>query len=156
MAYSEHFYLVFIISLLIAGVIAGIIAGLLGIGGGLVLVPVLFYLFSQMGVDSSICMHMAVGTSLAAIVVTSTSSAHSHYKKGSVDLNLIKHWVPWLLLGSVLAMSIFGSVKSKGLTYFFAAMTFTIAMYMLFGPTNKNPEDAVGNVPSGPKRYLSG
>lgn len=150
------FYLQFVLYLVVAGVLAGMLAGLLGIGGGLVLVPVLYYLFMHLGVDTAVCMHIAVGTSLATIIVTSISSAHAHYKKGNVDLPLVKNWGPSLVVGAVVTMSFFGAVKSEGLTAFFSAMTFLIAMYMLFSPSNSVAENAVGRFPKGILRWLTG
>lgn len=156
MEYSANFYLIFIVSLIFSGAIAGLIAGLLGIGGGLVLVPVLYYLFTQLGVSPEICMHVSVGTSLASIIFTSLSSTHAHYKQGSVDMTLIKRWAPWLIIGAVVAMIFFGALKSLGLTIFFAVMSFAIAMYMLFSSVKKKQDDTVGNLPRGPQSWISG
>ena len=69
---------------LITGVVAGVMAGLLGVGGGLVIVPVLVWLFRKLGMDESVVMHLAVGTSLATIVMTSISSVRSHHRRGAV------------------------------------------------------------------------
>src|SRR5699024_12698719 len=82
-----------------AGVFTGILAGLLGVGGGIVIVPVLYTLFTLMGVDSAVNMHLAVGTALSAIVVTATTSTRAHMKRGSVDTALLRHWAPWLIVG---------------------------------------------------------
>ena len=71
--------------LALTGIIAGVIAGLLGVGGGIVIVPVLYHVFSYLGIDAEIRMHLAVGTSLATIIPTSIRSALSHYRKGAFD-----------------------------------------------------------------------
>ena len=72
------------------GVFAGILAGLLGVGGGIVIVPVLFFLFQSFGVSAESAMLVATATSLATIVPTSISSIRSHNKKGNVDFDLLK------------------------------------------------------------------
>lgn len=91
---------------LIAGVItaaclAGIMAGLLGVGGGIVLVPVLFWILSAIDFPAELSMHMAVATSLATIIFTSISSARAHHRRGAVDIALLKRWGPGLMLGAL-------------------------------------------------------
>lgn len=71
------------VALLATGLVAGIIAGLLGVGGGIVIVPVLYYMFTALKIDPSVLMHVAVGTSLATILATGTSSARAHYNRGA-------------------------------------------------------------------------
>lgn len=154
MEFTTEIYIYFIGSMLIAGVIAGLIAGLLGVGGGIVLVPVMFYLFTALDFDSDVRMHVAIGTSLSTIVATAFSSTKAHYAKGGVDTALLKSWGPWLLIGTVIGMYYFSSIKSVQLTFVFSAMTFLIALYMLFGPSGQNDEK--GMLPKGPVRWLSG
>ena len=72
------------------GIIAGLLAGLLGIGGGLVIVPILVYMFNLQGFPAEHIMHMALGTSLASIMFTSFSSAMSHHKHGAVKWDIVK------------------------------------------------------------------
>ncbi len=72
------------------GCIAGVLAGLLGVGGAIIVVPVLFTMLGLIDIDDSVRMHVAVGTSLASIVVTSFVSARSHHKRGAVDTDLLK------------------------------------------------------------------
>lgn len=91
-----------VIGLLCTGLASGTLAGLLGVGGGIIIVPVLFYLFSAFDFSSAITMHLSVATSLAIIVPTSISSARAHHKKGSVDVDLLKSWGPWIVLGATL------------------------------------------------------
>lgn len=85
-----------------AGVIAGTLAGLMGIGGGLVIVPALYFALSQTAMDPGLIMQMAVGTSLATIIFTALSSARGHYLRGAVDMHLLKIWAPSILAGVVL------------------------------------------------------
>lgn len=154
MEFTTEVYVYFIGAMLIAGVVAGIIAGLLGVGGGIVLVPVMFYLFTALDFDPAVRMHVAVGTSLSTIVATAISSTRAHYAKQSVDIALLKSWGPWLLVGTVIGMSLFSSIESVQLTFVFSAITFLIAVYMLLGPSGKN--DETGNLPKGPIRWTSG
>ena len=80
--------------LLATGAFAGLLAGLLGVGGGIVIVPILYHLFTGFGVETALAMPLAVGTSLSTIVLTSIVSARKHYAKGGVDVALVKSWVP--------------------------------------------------------------
>ena len=99
-------------------VIAGILAGLLGVGGGIVLVPVLFWVLSLIEFPSELSMHMAVATSLATIIFTSISSARAHHKRGSIDLGLLKTWAPGIVLGALsggLAARYFAPVDHAGI-----------------------------------------
>jgi uncharacterized membrane protein YfcA len=98
---------VLIAALLAAGVVTGVLAGLLGIGGGSILVPVLYELFRSLGVDEAVRMHLAVGTSLAVIVPTSLRSFAGHRARGAVDMDLVRSMalavVAGVCLGAVLA-----------------------------------------------------
>ena len=76
--------------LLITGVIGGLIAGLFGVGGGIVIVPILFWIFTSLSFPNEILMHMAIGSSLATIIPTSISSARAHYHRGSIEIDIIK------------------------------------------------------------------
>jgi uncharacterized protein len=103
-----------VLALLAGGVVAGFLAGLFGIGGGIVLVPILFELFRLLGVPDDIRMHLAVGTSLAVIAPTSIRSFAEHRKKGAVDLAVLRHMGPavgfGVLAGVVIASAVDGSV----------------------------------------------
>ena len=87
-------WLPIVLGLLATGVIAGLLAGLLGVGGGIVIVPVLFLVFEILGVSTSTAMSVATGTSLVTIVATSISSVRAHAKKGNVDVSILKIWGP--------------------------------------------------------------
>lgn len=82
-----------------AGVAGGILAGLLGVGGGIVIVPALYFALTLAGMDPDLTMKVAVGTSLATIVFTSLSSGLGHYRKGAIDTALLRLWAPsiWLV-----------------------------------------------------------
>ena len=85
---------------LLIGAIAGFAAGLFGVGGGLIIVPILYIVFTQLNYDPNVLMHMAVGTSLATIIVTSISSVMAHHKRGAVLWAVFKNLAPGLVLGS--------------------------------------------------------
>ena len=91
-----------VLALLAVGAVAGVLAGLLGVGGGIVIVPVLFLLSDRLGVPGDVAMHFAVATSLATIIPTSISSARSHHKKGSIDGGMLRAWGPFIFGGAAL------------------------------------------------------
>lgn len=123
-----------IVALLVTGMIAGVLAGLLGVGGGIVIVPVLFHLFSLLGVDESIRMHLAVGTSLATIIPTSLRSARSHYLKGSLRPELLRQLLPGVVIGVLIGIVLSGLFSSQVLTAIFAVVALLVAFNMAFAP----------------------
>lgn len=144
----------FVLSMVFAGVIAGFVAGLLGVGGGIVLVPVLFYVLSAIGVAEEYRMHIAVGTSLTTIVITAFFSAKTHYLKGSIDMPLLKSWGPWLFIGAISAMYAFGSIDTTVLTGIFGFVTLLVAIYMFLKKDNNREQ--FGSFPGGVFRSVSG
>ena len=98
--------------LLAIGAATGVIAGLLGVGGGIVLVPAFFYAFEQLGFQSDHTMQVAIGTSAATIVVTSARSLRGHQKKGAVDFAILRAWGPFLVAGSILGVLAASQLKS--------------------------------------------
>ena len=119
-------------ALLATGVVAGIIAGLLGVGGGIVIVPVLYYMFTVLKVDPSVLMHVAVGTSLATILATGASSARAHWKRGSVDMDLLKSWWWAIALRLVGGATLAGNISGGVLTVVFGVVALAVAANMLF------------------------
>ncbi|MGE5477168.1 MAG: sulfite exporter TauE/SafE family protein [Bacteroidales bacterium] len=122
--------------LLVAGAGAGIIAGLLGVGGGIVVVPVLFHLFTHLGVDEAIRMQVAVGTSLATIVATAWSSASAHYKRGTVDREFLRGHGPFIVAGVLLGSTVAAAVKGPALTAVFGVVALVVALQLSFGSPN--------------------
>ena len=116
--------------LIVTGCIAGILAGLLGVGGGIIVVPVLFTMLGLINIDESVRMHVAVGTSLASIVITSIISARAHHRRGAVDTGLLKRWGIWILFGSVAGTLIAGAVDGPVLSMVFAFVALAVALYM--------------------------
>ncbi len=114
-----------------SGVVGGILAGLLGVGGGIVIVPALYLALSLTGMDSALTMQVAVGTSLATIVFTSLSSGYGHYRKGAIDMGLLKLWAPSILIGVVIGGVLGGLVSGKVLIAVFATVAAIVALDMI-------------------------
>ena len=100
-----------ILTLIIFGCLSGFLAGLLGAGGGMIIVPALFYAFKILGYSPDALMHLAVGTSLAIIFPTSLISSYTHYKLGNVDLNLLKYSGIFLAIGIIFGAIFFSMAK---------------------------------------------
>lgn len=98
-----------------AGLFGGIVAGLFGVGGGTVIVPVLFYAFEMLGVGGESNLHVAVGTSLLTIVATSWRSLGAHRSHGAVDEAVLKSWTPWVGFGGLVGAAIAGVASMEGL-----------------------------------------
>jgi|AGTN01.1.fsa_nt_gi Predicted permeases len=148
-----HHILPFAALLLVAGAGAGLIAGLLGVGGGIVVVPVLFNVFTHLGVDEAIRMQMAVGTSLATIVATAWSSASAHYRRGNVDRAFLKGYGPFIVAGVLLGSAVAAHVKGPVLTAVFATVALVVALQIAFG----NPKWKLGDdMPKGVLRAAIG
>ncbi len=130
--YSAAWLAGLVVALLATGVIAGIMAGLLGVGGGIVIVPVLYHLFTLLGVDESVKMHVAVGTSLATIIPTSIMSARAHAAKGNLDASLLKTLGPALVIGVLIGTWLSGYLGGTALTAIFAAVALLVAANMAF------------------------
>lgn len=126
------------LGLVAAGLFAGILAGMFGIGGGIVIVPVLEAASGAFGVDAAIRMHIAVATSLAVIVPTSLASAYAHYRRGSVDLDVIYRWSLFVMLGALTGASIASLVESRVLALIFAVLALLTAVKLISYPENRS------------------
>ncbi|MDT7838155.1 sulfite exporter TauE/SafE family protein [Aquabacterium sp. OR-4] len=120
------------VALVATGLLAGVLAGLLGVGGGIVIVPVLFHLFSLLGVDPSVRMHVAVGTSLATIIPTSLMSSRAHRRRGSLDPALIRRLLPGVLLGVATGAVASRYLAGPWLTAVFGVVALVVAVQMGF------------------------
>ena len=120
------------LALLITGLVAGVLAGLLGVGGGIVIVPVLYHLFTLLGIDESVRMHAAVGTSLATIIPTSIMSSRAHRKRGSLDMSLIKRLMPSVVVGVIVGSVASRFLSGASLTAVFASIALLVAINMAF------------------------
>lgn len=120
--------------LLATGALAGVLAGLLGVGGGIVIVPVLFQVLTWIGVDADVRMHLTVGTSLMTIVATSLASARAHYRRESLDTELLKSLAGGVLLGALAGVAVGTRVTGEVLTAVFAAVALAVALNMAVRP----------------------
>ena len=134
-------------AMLATGTIAGVLAGLFGIGGGIVIVPVLETALGMVGVDPAIRMHIAVGTSLATIIPTSISSSRAHYRRDAVDVEIVKKWAVFVLVGSLGGAWIASLVHSNVLAVVFATLALLVAVKKVFFPDSRNLTE---EIPRGP------
>ena len=119
-----------VLAMLATGVVAGLLAGLLGVGGGIVIVPMLFLVFDALAVPERVAMHVAVATSLATIVPTSLSSARAHRKKGNLDAALLARWAPWIVLGAGAGGLLAARLDGEALKLVFGVVALLVAANM--------------------------
>lgn len=116
------------VGLVITGAIAGILAGLLGVGGGIVIVPVLIIVAEIFNIPDNVAMLLVVGTSLATIIPTSISSARAHHKKGAIDLDILKGWTPAIFIGALLGGLASKVLGANGLTIIFGTVALLVSV----------------------------
>lgn len=119
------------VSLLLLGSVVGVMAGLLGIGGGLVVVPALLFLLPVAGIPANVVMQIALATSLATIIITSASSALNHLKLGNVDIFVVKWLMPGVVIGGFLGSSIADWIPNQYLPKVFGIIVLMLAIQML-------------------------
>jgi len=139
----------FIAALIGAGLFAGFAGGLFGIGGGAIIVPALYIVFTALGVDEAVRMHVAVGTSLSTIISTSWRSLAAHTKAGAVDYEVLRKWGPWITLGALIGAGVAGIVETDVLLIVFGAGLLLIAAQMGFSSPNWR---VFHDLPRGPAR----
>ncbi len=125
-----EFVVLMILALLATGVVAGLMAGLLGVGGGLVIVPVLYYLFGALEIDEAVKMHVAVGTSLATIIVTSIRSARAHHGRGNLDEGILRGLIPGVVLGVLVGSVTSAFVSGATLQIVFGSIALLVSLNM--------------------------
>jgi uncharacterized protein len=126
--------LIVMLALLMAiGAIAGVIAGLLGVGGGIVLVPAFFYMFASLGYGGDQLMQVCIATSLATIIVTSVRSVLAHHRKGAVDWAVLRSWAPSVAAGALAGFLLAATLKSAALQAIFGVLALIAGLYMAFG-----------------------
>jgi uncharacterized membrane protein YfcA len=123
-----------LLTLLVAGAAAGTAAGLLGIGGGVIIVPVLALVFTREGVDPEILIKVAVGTSLATIVVTAVSSIWAHHRRGAVHWKLFRTMTPGVVAGSLIGAWLADLIPARWLTVAFILFLMGVSLQMALGP----------------------
>ena len=123
----------------LVGCVSGFLAGLLGVGGGIVVVPVLYHVLAAFDVDIALRAHIAVGTSLATIIPTSIQSIRAHRAKGAVDDQLLKLWGAFVAMGVILGVVVAAYAPAALLTAVFGIVAATVALYMLFTQEGWHP-----------------
>lgn len=131
------------LALLAAGAVTGVLAGLFGVGGGAVMVPVLYQLFALIGVPEEVRMHLSVGTSLAVIIPTSIRSFRGHLKRDAVDMETLKRWAVPVVVGVVLGSLIAAYVSSAALKGVFAVVATLNGLKLLIGRDDWRLGDAM-------------
>lgn len=129
--------------LLAVGAFAGVLAGLLGVGGGIILVPAFFYVFHALGYPDFQLMQVCLATSLATIIVTSIRSVMAHNRKGAVDWEILRSWAPGIVLGAVVGFFIASSLRSATLQMIFGVLAIIVGLYMTFGKAHWRVGDAM-------------
>jgi uncharacterized membrane protein YfcA len=137
------------LGLIIAGTVSGLTAGMLGVGGGIVVVPVLYHVLALMGIDPGIRMHIAVGTSLATIIPTSFSSVRAHDRKGAVDWTLLRRWAIPMLVGVAVGSALAGIARGQTLALIFALVAMPVAIHLAFGGEDRRIADRLPEGPAG-------
>ncbi|MEJ2795241.1 sulfite exporter TauE/SafE family protein [Iodobacter sp. LRB] len=120
-----------ILAYLTVGLIAGFLAGLLGVGGGLVIVPALLYVFALLGLPPDHHQHLALGTSMATIVFTGFASLKAHHARGAVRWPVVKAITPGILLGTFAGAQLAAFIPGLGLQWFFVLFAYLVAAQML-------------------------
>jgi uncharacterized membrane protein YfcA len=128
---DKVYRMIAVIEYLTVGCFAGFMAGLLGVGGGLIVVPGLIFGFAQLGLADNISLHMALGTSLATILFTSFFSIKAHNKQGFVRWDIVKPITPGILLGTFIGAQIVGLLSAQPLRWFFVGFLILVAAQML-------------------------
>ena len=122
----------FLLIMSLTAIVAGFFAGFFGIGGGIITVPCLFYIFGAIGIDKSFIMHLAVGTSFAIIVPTAIMSVFTHYKHKAVDFGVIRTYGIFVVTGVIIGSFFAASMQTKSLVLFFSIIIYLLALNLIF------------------------
>jgi uncharacterized membrane protein YfcA len=132
--------IIFVLTVMAASaVVTGFMAGFFGIGGGLIMVPILFYIFSFAGIEQAFIMHLALGTSFSIIIPTSIISTMTHMKFKAVDFSIVKTFGVFVAIGVVFGTIFAVSLKTSSLVLFFSIMTMLFSLYFLTAKEKINP-----------------
>ena len=124
--------IILIITFLLTGLLSGFLAGLLGVGGGIIIVPVSYFVLINLGYSVDVAMHVSVASSLAIIVFTSISSISAHLKLGNVENKVIKKWFFGIIVGSLFGSFLASSINGEILVLIFISLAFLISINMFF------------------------
>ena len=123
-----------------SAVVTGFMAGFFGIGGGLLMVPIFFYIFTFVGIEQSFVMHLALGTSFSIIIPTSIISTMTHMKFKAVDFSIVKTFGVFVAIGVIFGTIFAVSLKTSSLVLFFSIMTMVFSLYFLLVKEKINPK----------------
>ena len=127
---NEYSY--FVLLMIITAIPVGFFAGLFGIGGGLITVPFLFFIFEALNIDKQYIMHLAVGTSFSIIIPTSFVSVLTHNKYKTVDFNIIKSYGIFVIIGVISGTVLAANLETKSLVLFFSIIVYLLGFYLIF------------------------
>lgn len=139
---------IFILLYLAAGTVAGLLAGLFGIGGGMIIVPALIYIFKAQGIPVDALTHVGIGTSLSTIIVTSISSLRAHNSKGAVNWSVWKRMAPGLIIGSLMGAGVASFIQGDSLQSIIGVGAFLVGLKMLFMKNKSLEENDLSKLPS--------
>lgn len=144
--------LISILVYLCCGAVAGVLAGLLGVGGGIVIVPMLVSIFPTQGIPAEYVQQLALGTSLASIIITSVSSTRAHHKRGAVHWDIFRRVTPGILLGTFCGGLVASRMPTLFLKIFFICFLAFVAVQMLSSyrpPASRDMPGALGTAGAG-------
>ena len=130
--FASNQILIFLIIMALTALLAGFFAGFFGIGGGIITVPCLFYIFGANEIDKSFLMHLAVGTSFAIMVPTAMMSVFTHYKHKAVDFSVLKTYGIFVVLGVIIGSLFAAHLNTKALILFFSLALYILAINLIF------------------------
>ena len=128
---TQNQILFFVVIMALTAIPVGFVAGLFGIGGGLITVPFLFYIFSFFEINQSYIMHLAVGTSFAIIIPTAFVSVYTHYKFKAVDFDLVKSYGLFVVLGVIIGTLFASKLNTQSLLLFFSIIILFLGLYLI-------------------------
>ncbi|MBF0182894.1 MAG: sulfite exporter TauE/SafE family protein [Magnetococcales bacterium] len=143
------------IGYLASGLLAGVLAGLFGIGGGILIVPALLYLFHLDGINPVISMQLAAGTSLATIIFTSLSATWNHHRHHSVHWLLVCRYIPGIVVGVWLGAFLASLLESNDLVILFALFEIVVGLRMIFPSPRPQPEPTIDEHLAAPAKLQS-
>lgn len=141
----------YVLFLLAAGAFAGVLAGLLGVGGGIVLVPAFGAILTAAGYGGADMMQVCLATSLSTIIVTSMRSVTAHHRRGAVEWQILRDWAPWIVLGAIAGVWLVSRLTTRELQVTFGVLVLAVASYMLLSRSDWRLSD---HPPQGARRAV--